>query len=109
MSISHVALVGALLFATALPAAADKKCKAAMLLGEPQLIERFCNDTKPSNEVGTPKGSFVESCKNTRQDGWVVSALCKTKSGSWSATKVNFQSCQNHSLTNLNGNLVCGP
>ena len=92
--------------------ATSAKCVAAKLLDDEELINRHCNSNKPEkpdDEPGTASGSFVESCKNTRQNGWVVSARCKAKDGSWSQTSVNFKNCPNHSLTNLNGNLVCGP
>jgi hypothetical protein len=65
--------------------------------------------TPPPEEIDSPRGSFVQSCKDTQQDGWVVSATCKTISGETSQTKINFKNCPNHSLTNVNGNLVCGP
>ena len=93
--------------------ATSAKCVAARLLDDEDLIGRHCKSNTQekarNDEPGTASGSFVESCKNTRQNEWVVSARCKAKDGSWSQTSVNFKNCPNHSLTNLNGNLVCGP
>ena len=62
-----------------------------------------------TDEIDSPRGSFVQSCKDTQQDGWVVTSNCRTISGEQSQTKMNFKNCPNHSLTNINGNLVCGP
>ncbi len=85
--------------------------------GDPVAIAKYCKGGSSSSgtpqpqeeEIASPHGSFVNSCKNTQQNGWIVTATCTNRAGEPSQTTINFKGCPNHSLTNVNGNLVCGP
>jgi hypothetical protein len=55
------------------------------------------------------QGSYVGSCRNISQHVWEIQAECRATDGTWSKNKVTYKNCPNHSLTNMNGNLVCGP
>lgn len=59
-------------------------------------------------DVGSARGSFVETCRNTQQRGWTIRSECRDRRGGWSWTSINFKHCPYHSVENLNGNLVCG-
>jgi hypothetical protein len=103
----------------AAPVDAANKCKTAKQLGDPDTIAKYCkkggtggagtSSTQPVEKFPPPKGSFVESCHSVeaRTDGF-VKAVCLGRDG-WFPTSMNYSKCPNYSLTNINGNLVCGP
>ena len=108
------ALVIALVIACATSPAFADKCKQAKKAGNQAKIAKFCKASGGSavDAVRTTppaRGSWVKSCRNSSQIHGYVSAECKAVDGTWSQTSANYTKCPGFSLTNLNGNLVCGP
>lgn len=93
------------------PALADK-CKQAKKAGNQAKIAKFCKGAGSAPDVTTippARGSWVKSCRNSYQSKGTIIAECKAVDGTWSSSSANYTKCPGFSLTNLNGNLVCGP
>jgi hypothetical protein len=59
--------------------------------------------------VAEPTGSFARTCKDISVSGGSVFATCQRMNGSWIKASLEFTRCSGHSMTNLDGVLVCGP
>jgi hypothetical protein len=90
-------------------------CEQAYHSADGQRIAKHCQHAQyyggrrshDDDGPGAPSGSFVESCRNTRQKGWTVYSECRDRRGNWSRTSLDFRSCPGYLVENLNGNLVC--
>ena len=53
-----------------------------------------------------PTGSYVQSCRDLRFDGYTLSAVCNAMQGSPKRTAIRVDSCPGP-IGNFNGQLVC--
>lgn len=53
-----------------------------------------------------PSGSWIQSCRNYRMDGWVLKAECRS-GRRWQRTEINTRNCR-EDISNQDGRLVCG-
>ena len=57
-----------------------------------------------------PRGSYARTCRACQVAGPSISCQCQRRDGSWGLARAgNYRACPGASLTNNNGNLVCGP
>jgi hypothetical protein len=61
----------------------------------------------PGAALAVPNGSYLETCRNVRQSGSVVSADCLDRIGVRSRTTIDMNSCSSDRLSNLDGELRC--
>jgi hypothetical protein len=67
---------------------------------ELQQIERF---TGPA-----PPGSYVRSCQGCNHDCTNLTCSCRTLSGNYTGSGINYNTCPGRSVENINGSLRCG-
>jgi hypothetical protein len=54
-----------------------------------------------------PRGSWRSSCRNYRVYGSVLYAECRTRSGRYTQTSIDYRRCRRE-ISNIDGRLVCG-
>ncbi|HVL73011.1 MAG TPA: hypothetical protein VM434_14165 [Beijerinckiaceae bacterium] len=54
-------------------------------------------------------GSFAWTCQRCSGGGGTITCLCQRRNGQWTWARANYSRCPRQSLTNLDGQLVCGP
>jgi hypothetical protein len=61
-----------------------------------------------SQAATPPNGTYQQSCNPISSDGRVLTASCRTYSGSWMTTQLEFTTCvAGGDISNNNGHLVC--
>lgn len=61
----------------------------------------------PALAQAGPPGSYQQSCRDVRVRGNTLSASCTAPNGQWARSRINWASCQNGDIANMNGNLQC--
>jgi hypothetical protein len=57
--------------------------------------------------VAAPGGSYRETCRRVEQQGPILRALCRDRSGNFAATSLDLRDCDHGDISNRNGRLVC--
>jgi hypothetical protein len=55
---------------------------------------------------GLPYGTYRQTCRDIRINGYALSARCQRVDGDWNNTSINYQNCRGQ-IINDNGNLRC--
>ncbi len=54
-----------------------------------------------------PRGSYLETCRNVRMDGYLLRATCQKRDGSWRWTSLDEAFDCDGRIANFDGRLVC--
>jgi hypothetical protein len=76
-------------------------CYPAMTCGSAGGI---CNGVWPF-----PAGNYAQSCRSCVDSCAQLTCVCKKTDGHEQVTGINILSCPSQRLSNINGNLACGP
>lgn len=60
-----------------------------------------------TSAAGQARGSYRDSCKDVRQNGSMLRALCRNESGDLVPTAIDTSRCRDP-IANTNGSLTCG-
>ena len=55
---------------------------------------------------GIPYGTYQQTCRDIRSNGYTLSARCQRVDGGWHNTSINYENCRGQ-IINDNGNLRC--
>jgi hypothetical protein len=61
----------------------------------------------PNVAVGSPPGSYPQTCRNVSVDGNTLYANCQRIDGSWIDTSIYFYDCTADGIANTDGRLTC--
>ena len=83
-----------------------RRCSSTIVNDDGRL---YCEQSGGSNWSGNiPSGSYSGTCQDVRSNGAVLEARCRTASGDWQRTSLDYRTCGGGDIVNSNGHLRCG-